>query len=117
MDSNQDKNPHALPPPLNTKYGIPPRTRIALGCQGRKYFDSGDFALSAVTHETDAGAITTGTDHPLREGISRPYAPVPINCNVGENANKGGEQSSSTFEGVSSPLCEGEEAWCGEAGE
>ncbi|KAJ5825399.1 hypothetical protein N7474_002537 [Penicillium riverlandense] len=54
----------------------------------RTYFDSGDFALSAAQQETDNGAIQTGREHPRRESISHPYAPVPSTSNVDQHANE-----------------------------
>lgn len=57
-------------------------------CQERKYFDSGDFALSAANRETDNGAIQTGGAYPHRESISHPYAPIPSSSNVEEDANE-----------------------------
>ncbi|KAL5363412.1 hypothetical protein BJX96DRAFT_118468 [Aspergillus floccosus] len=54
----------------------------------RKYFDSGDLALSAAHCETELGPIHTGENHPTRENISHPYAPVPSSSNVNKNANK-----------------------------
>lgn len=54
----------------------------------RTYFDSGDFALSAAHRETDNGAIQTGREHPHRDSISHPYAPIPAASNVDKDANK-----------------------------
>jgi hypothetical protein len=54
----------------------------------RKYFDSGDFALSAGNCETDNGAIQTGKEHPHRDSISHPYAAIPAASNVDKNANE-----------------------------
>ncbi|RAQ74960.1 hypothetical protein COH20_012419 [Aspergillus flavus] len=53
----------------------------------RRYFDSGDLALSAADRVTDNGAIQTGAAHPIRESISRPYAPVPNTSNANKDAN------------------------------
>jgi hypothetical protein len=54
----------------------------------RKYFDSGDFALSTADRVTDIGAINTGRAHPQRGSVSHPYAPVPSSSNANEDANK-----------------------------
>ncbi|KAL4881985.1 hypothetical protein BJY04DRAFT_217682 [Aspergillus karnatakaensis] len=150
MDPNQHKPPPTLivsiqpappktlptqhePTPAPTKYGIPPRMKTLIKHQGRKYFDSGDFPLSSTQSQSQSasshnhtadGSVETGTDHPLRESISRPYAPVPTDCNVQPDANRvfGGEGmgmnrgrrcSSSTFESVRSPLAEGGDGWLG----
>ncbi|KAH8701011.1 hypothetical protein BGW36DRAFT_293018, partial [Talaromyces proteolyticus] len=72
----------------------------------RKYFDSGDFALSATGRTvTDNGAMKTGVDHPQRRSISRPHAPVPEASNVDEDANeKLHDQKSAHSDMVDSPL-------------
>jgi hypothetical protein len=71
----------------------------------RKYFDSGDFALSAAGRETDNGAIKTGVDYPRRESISRPHAPVPKSSNVNDDANeKPHDQTRGDAEMVDTPL-------------
>lgn len=65
----------------------------------RRYFDSGDLALSAADRVTDNGEIKTGAAHPMRDSISRPYAPVPINSNVENDANR-------DFSGMKCPIPE-----------
>ncbi|CAG9953205.1 unnamed protein product [Clonostachys rosea f. rosea IK726] len=55
----------------------------------RRYFDSGDLALSQAQRGSDIGKIKTGTQHPRRESISHPRAPMPGSGNVDESANKG----------------------------
>ncbi|KAL4923173.1 uncharacterized protein BDV17DRAFT_277864 [Aspergillus undulatus] len=71
------------------KYGKLPRGGL-LGekSKERTYFDSGDFALSAADRVTDNGAIYTGIEHPHRESISHPYAPIPAASNVDKDANE-----------------------------
>ncbi|KAF2178667.1 camp-regulated phospho protein family protein Igo1 [Zopfia rhizophila CBS 207.26] len=54
----------------------------------RKYFDSGDFALSQAHRASDIGHIRTGTEHPLRESISHPSSPVPGGSNIKDGSNK-----------------------------
>jgi hypothetical protein len=54
----------------------------------RTYFDSGNFALSAADRVTDNGAIHTGREHPHRESISHPYAPISAASNVDRDANE-----------------------------
>ncbi|KAE8394145.1 hypothetical protein BDV23DRAFT_147952 [Aspergillus alliaceus] len=88
-------------------YGrLPERGRL-LGqhFKERTYFDSGDLALSTADRVTDNGAIQTGTAHPMRDSISRPYAPVPNTSNVNEDANRDliGKKSPSP-EMIGSPL-------------
>ncbi|KAE8135578.1 hypothetical protein BDV38DRAFT_252239 [Aspergillus pseudotamarii] len=70
------------------RYGALPRRKSLLEHQTRKYFDSGDFALSAAHRMADEGAIQTGTSHPIRDGIPHPFAPVPNASNVSRDANK-----------------------------
>ena len=60
----------------------------------RTYFDSGDFALSAGQRAIETGAIKPGREHPRRESISRPNAPVPSNSNVDYDANKFSDRKS-----------------------
>lgn len=50
--------------------------------QRRKYFDSGDYALSQAHRASDMGRVRTGTEHPLRESISHPSSPVPSGSNI-----------------------------------
>ncbi|EYE90377.1 uncharacterized protein EURHEDRAFT_467222, partial [Aspergillus ruber CBS 135680] len=54
----------------------------------RKYFDSGDYALSAANRATDNSAIQTGTARPLRKRISHPYDSVLNTSNANNDANK-----------------------------
>ena len=71
----------------------------------RRYFDSGDLALSTADRVTDEGAIQTGTAHPIRDSISRPYAPVPNTSNANKDANKGfSGKKSQISEMIDSPL-------------
>ncbi|GIK06345.1 hypothetical protein Aspvir_001993 [Aspergillus viridinutans] len=71
-------------------YGrLPQRGRLLdQQAKERKYFDSGDFALSTADRVTDNGAIHTGRAHPQRGSVSHPYAPVPSTSNASEDANK-----------------------------
>ncbi|EED20857.1 conserved hypothetical protein [Talaromyces stipitatus ATCC 10500] len=71
----------------------------------RKYFDSGDFALTATGKTTDNGVLNTGETHPRRSNISRPHASVPGNSNVQEDANETlQDRKSSDFVMTKSPL-------------
>ena len=74
------------------------RTSLSKPClQERKYFDSGDFALSQARQPSNIGAVETGSKHPLREDISRPSCPVPNSSNVESDANQqlqGGKNAS-----------------------
>ncbi|KAE8410135.1 hypothetical protein BDV36DRAFT_289815 [Aspergillus pseudocaelatus] len=90
-----DKEPHSLTLSEDEKrhrlYGTLPHGGGLLRQQSRerRYFDSGDLALSTADRVTDEGAIQTGTAHPIRDSISRPYAPVPNTSNANKDANKG----------------------------
>ncbi|KAL8376016.1 hypothetical protein RB595_007228 [Gaeumannomyces hyphopodioides] len=55
---------------------------------GRKYFDSGDFALSKTKTPSDSGTVATGSEHPTRETVAHPSSPVPSSSNVGGNAGE-----------------------------
>jgi hypothetical protein len=68
----------------------------------RRYFDSGDFALSTTEHVTDNGAIKTGRTHPDRDSISHPYAPIPSSSNVDKDATDDLYRKSADYE--KSPL-------------
>ncbi|KAB8209327.1 hypothetical protein BDV34DRAFT_188896 [Aspergillus parasiticus] len=71
----------------------------------RRYFDSGDLALSTADRATEEGTIQTGTAHPTRDSISRPYAPVPNTSNANKDANKGfGSKKPQIPEMIDSPL-------------
>ncbi|BCS27317.1 uncharacterized protein APUU_60365S [Aspergillus puulaauensis] len=86
-----------------SKYGkLPSRGLLDKRSHERTYFDSGDFALSATDHMSDDGAIQTGTEHPHRDSISHPYAPIPAASNVGKDANEDVNRKSIVPE--SSPL-------------
>jgi hypothetical protein len=56
--------------------------------QGRKYFDSGDFALSQAHTCSNIGAVTTGVEHPLRRHISHPSSAAPSSSNFDNTGNQ-----------------------------
>ncbi|GFF73913.1 hypothetical protein CNMCM8927_007212 [Aspergillus lentulus] len=105
MDSEQKKQSTPESPPKDEEgllraYGrLPQRGRLFdQQAKGRKYFDSGDFALSTADRVTDIGAINTGRAHPQRDSVSHPYAPVPSSSNANEDANK--DVRDKTFAGL-----------------
>ncbi|KAE8396836.1 hypothetical protein BDV37DRAFT_277349 [Aspergillus pseudonomiae] len=112
MESGRDKKSDSQALSENEKrclriYGRLPYRGGLLGQQSkeRRYFDSGDLALSAADIVTDNGAIQTGAAHPIRESISRPYAPVPNTSNANKDANRElGGNKSPTPEMIDSPL-------------
>lgn len=53
--------------------------------QERKYFDSGDYALSKAGKATDVGVTTIGSEHPLPENI--PHLSSPGLHASGSNGN------------------------------
>src|ERR1700761_7657993 len=52
-------------------------------CKERKYFDSGDYALSKAGKASDAGVTTIGREHPVPENI--PHSSTQHNSLVGAN--------------------------------
>ncbi|KAL8376608.1 hypothetical protein RB595_007625 [Gaeumannomyces hyphopodioides] len=72
------------------KYGKLPSKGSLLQHQleRRKYFDSGDFALSKTKTPSDTGTIATGSEHPTRETVAHPSSPVPSSSNVSDNASE-----------------------------
>ncbi|KAF9730030.1 cAMP-regulated phosphoprotein family protein [Paraphaeosphaeria minitans] len=83
---------------LLRRYGKLPAREDLLDHQleRRKYFDSGDFSLSHAHRVSDIGQIRTGTEHPLRKGISHPSSPVPAGSNIKGDS---GEQKKGVKEG------------------
>ncbi|KAH6962952.1 camp-regulated phosphoprotein family protein Igo1 [Fusarium avenaceum] len=73
---------------LLSRYGIVPSRGNLLHHQleGRKYFDSGDFALTQAHRSSDMGRVTTGSEHPIRQDISEPSCSVPSSSNLEGNA-------------------------------
>ncbi|KAK4071560.1 hypothetical protein PCL_11288 [Purpureocillium lilacinum] len=85
MSASKDTKPHNEKElRLKHLYGrIPSKgDLLAHQLEGRKYFDSGDFSLSQAHKSSDAGAVKTGSEHPLREGVSHPFSAVPSSSNV-----------------------------------
>ncbi|CZR45539.1 uncharacterized protein FPRO_15285 [Fusarium proliferatum ET1] len=56
--------------------------------KGRKYFDSGDFALNQAHRSSNIGNVTTGQEHPIRQEISEPSSSVPSSSNIDDNATQ-----------------------------
>ncbi|KAJ9414313.1 hypothetical protein FOXG_20688 [Fusarium oxysporum f. sp. lycopersici 4287] len=75
---------------LLNRYGILPKRGNLLNHQleGRKYFDSGDFALSQAHRPSNIGNVATGREHPIRQDISEPSSSVPSSSNIDDNANQ-----------------------------
>ncbi|OJZ79951.1 hypothetical protein ASPFODRAFT_38481 [Aspergillus luchuensis CBS 106.47] len=83
--SSQTSSEDEKRPP--TPYSKQPHSGGLLGRQSRaatdeqkerRYFDSGDLALSAADKVTDNGEIKTGAAYPMRDSISRPAFVVPL---------------------------------------
>ncbi|KAB8231097.1 uncharacterized protein BDW43DRAFT_313422 [Aspergillus alliaceus] len=70
------------------RYGRVPRRGGLLGHHPRKYFDSGDFAVSAADRMKENSPVQTGKSHPLRETVSHPFSRVPSTGNVSADANE-----------------------------
>ncbi|KAL8756528.1 MAG: hypothetical protein Q9184_004470 [Pyrenodesmia sp. 2 TL-2023] len=47
----------------------------------RKYFDSGDYALSKAGKASEGGVTTIGSQHPLPENIPHLTSPTPMSTN------------------------------------
>ncbi|MCJ1413445.1 hypothetical protein MMC19_007550 [Ptychographa xylographoides] len=62
----------------------------------RKYFDSGDYALSKAGKASDVGVTSIGSQHPLPENIPHLSSPSPGNSGNGAGGvgNGHGQQSS-----------------------
>lgn len=59
--------------------------------QERKYFDSGDYALSKAGKASEGGVTTIGSQHPLPENIPHLSSPGPNNGSNGTtNGANGG---------------------------
>ncbi|KAK1999425.1 hypothetical protein LX36DRAFT_710170 [Colletotrichum falcatum] len=64
-------------------YGnAPARSDLLHNQLQRRYFDSGDYALQGAHKSSSMGSVQTGTEHPLRNNISHPSAPVPTSSNL-----------------------------------
>ncbi|KAI4229382.1 MAG: hypothetical protein L6R36_000923 [Xanthoria steineri] len=56
----------------------------------RKYFDSGDYALSKAGKASEGGVTSIGSQHPLPENIPHLTSPVPTNGHSnGSNGHSG----------------------------
>ena len=65
-------------------------SQLLISRQERKYFDSGDYALSKAGKASDAGVTTVGSQHPNPENIPHLASPVPNGSNApGGNGNAG----------------------------
>ncbi|KAL9073219.1 MAG: hypothetical protein Q9161_003051 [Pseudevernia consocians] len=58
----------------------------------RKYFDSGDYALSKAGKASEGGVTSIGSQHPLPENIPHLTSPGP---NSGSNGNSNGASNGS----------------------
>ncbi|KAI1016303.1 hypothetical protein LB503_010393 [Fusarium chuoi] len=87
MDTDKNKR-------LLNRYGILPKRgnllshRLEFRWKGRKYFDSGDFALNQAHRSSNIGNVTTGQEHPIRQEISEPSSSVPSSSNIDDNATQ-----------------------------
>ncbi|MCJ1485764.1 hypothetical protein MMC06_005939 [Schaereria dolodes] len=58
----------------------------------RKYFDSGDYALSKAGKANDVGVTSIGSQHPLPENIPHLSSPSPNNASIGNGNGHGVQQ-------------------------
>ncbi|MCJ1369484.1 hypothetical protein MMC20_000695 [Loxospora ochrophaea] len=70
----------------------------------RKYFDSGDYALSKAGKASDVGVTQIGSQHPLPENIPHLSSPGP---NSGNNGNGNGDGTPLPGGKSGSPVKEG----------
>jgi len=98
-DNTVDQEQHLL-----KLYGKLPSKRDLLQSRikERKYFDSGDFALSAAHKATtDASCpLKTGHQHPLLQNLPHLSSPVPSSSNVNEDADRPMLQASTSMSPV-----------------
>jgi len=85
-------------------YGKLPNTRDLLQnkLKERKYFDSGDYALSKAGKASDVGVTSIGSQHPLPENIPHLTSPPPST----NNGNNGGVTMASQASQGTSPVKE-----------
>ncbi|KAI4140570.1 MAG: hypothetical protein LQ341_003782 [Variospora aurantia] len=55
----------------------------------RKYFDSGDYALSKAGKASEGGVTTIGSQHPLPENIPHLTSPSPMGTNGSVHTSNG----------------------------
>lgn len=74
----------------------------------RKYFDSGDYALSKAGKAGDVGVTQVGREHPNPEKIPHIAPPTPTgqNGNGNANSNGNGNPAASTGDLAGSPVKE-----------
>lgn len=63
----------------------------------RKYFDSGDYALSKAGKASDVGVTTIGSKHPLPENIPHSHNPTGTPTTTGGSAASPGKEGSPTL--------------------
>ncbi|RPA81415.1 Endosulfine-domain-containing protein [Ascobolus immersus RN42] len=82
-------------------YGKLPSKRDILSnkLKERKYFDSGDYALSKAGKASDVGVTNIGSQHPQPENIPHVHSPVPGAIKVGSPSS-----STSITGGQGSPV-------------
>lgn len=59
----------------------------------RKYFDSGDYALSKAGKASDVGVTTIGSKHPLPENIPHSHNPTGTTTTTGGTAGSPAKES------------------------
>lgn len=66
---------------------------IKSSSQERKYFDSGDYALSKAGKASDVGVTSIGSEHPLPENIPHLSSPSQSNGGTAVVSGTNGQQS------------------------
>ncbi|KAH0543634.1 hypothetical protein FGG08_002072 [Glutinoglossum americanum] len=74
-----------------------PHQKNKIDINERKYFDSGDYALSKAGKASDAGVTQIGSQHPLPENIPHLTSPVTASngMHVGQQTQLQGHHSGS----------------------
>lgn len=68
----------------------------------RKYFDSGDYALSKAGKTSESGVPSIGSQHPLPENIPHLTSPAPGTNGTSSTNNMNGHASTGSFSGGTS---------------
>ncbi|RVX70314.1 hypothetical protein B0A52_05647 [Exophiala mesophila] len=82
LNLKEPSNTHAL-----ARYGSLPIKDNLLRVKERKFFDSGDFAVSKATDDSFTGHQKTGKEHPKAENIAHLSSPVSSDSNLKSDAD------------------------------
>jgi hypothetical protein len=74
---------------------VPAASLTVTPLQERKYFDSGDYALSKAGKASDIGVTAIGREHPVPENIPHIAPPQNVNSSTTQNGQEKGATSGS----------------------